>query len=171
MFHNTNRTKYNKKFKIQTRQNTKEQNTNTTKYKRTKYKCNKIQMGQNANRTKYKIPKYKHDKIQILGVPIENQCVKGGGLLYGGCILVFLHFVLFVFCHVVFCCICILLHLYFGNLYFVLLYFVVFVFWNFAFCSICILSTSVVFCSVCIMEHLYFDTDSIDNQLCLVRIS
>ena len=43
-------------------------------------------MGQNANRTKYKIPKYKNDKIQILGVPIENQCVKGGGLLYGGLI-------------------------------------------------------------------------------------
>ena len=38
-------------------------------------------MGQNINRTKYKIPKYKYDKIQIL--PIENQCVKGGGLLYG----------------------------------------------------------------------------------------
>ena len=67
-----------------------------TKYKRTKYKlpeyiCNKIQMqqntnGQNTNRTKYKIPKYKQDKIQILGVPIENQCVKGGGLIYGGLI-------------------------------------------------------------------------------------
>ena len=86
MFHNTNRTKYNKKFKIQTRQNTKEQNTNCQNIFVTKYKCNKIQMGQNANRTKYKIPKYKHDKIQILGVPIENQCVKGGGLLYGGLI-------------------------------------------------------------------------------------
>ena len=59
MFHNTNRTKYNKKFKIQTRQNTKEQNTNTTKYKRTKYKHdkiqkNKIQMQQNTNGTKCK---------------------------------------------------------------------------------------------------------------------
>ena len=59
MFHNTNRTKYNKKFKIQMRQNTKEQNTNTTKYKRTKYKHdkiqkNKIQMQQNTNGTKCK---------------------------------------------------------------------------------------------------------------------
>ena len=94
-------------------------------------------MGQNTNRTKYKIPKYKHDKIQILGVPIENQCVKGGGLLYGGCILVFLHFVLFVFCSI--CPICILLHL----------YFVTFVFWQFVFCSF-------VFCRVCILEFLYF---------------
>ena len=40
-------TKY-KNSKIQTRQNTKEQNTNVTKYK-----CNKIIMGQNTNRTKY----------------------------------------------------------------------------------------------------------------------
>ena len=118
-------------------------------------------MGQNTNRTKYKIPKYKHDKIQILGVPIENQYVKGGGLLYGGCILEFLHFVLFVFCPFVFCCICILLHLYFGNLYFVLLYFVVFVFCNFCILSCCILFRLVVFCSVCIMEHLYFVTDSV----------
>ena len=66
------------------------------------------------------MPKYKQDKIQkdkiqidkiqIFGVPIENQCVKGGGggLLYGGCILVFLHVVLFVFCSI-----CILFHLYF----------------------------------------------------------
>ena len=45
-------------------------------------------MEQNTNRTKCK-----NTKIQILGVPIENQCVKGGGLLYGGCILVFLEFV------------------------------------------------------------------------------
>ena len=78
-------------------------------------------MGQNANRTKYKIPKYKHDKIQILGVPIENQCVKGGGLLYGGYILLCLYFGVFVFCPVVFC--------------FVWLYFVLFLLWN-----ICILT-------------------------------
>ena len=65
MGQNTNRTKY-KSSKIQTRQNTKEQNTNcqnikVIKYK-CKYKCNKIQRGQNTNRPK-KIPKYKHDKI------------------------------------------------------------------------------------------------------------
>ena len=61
----------------------------------------------------------KNKRNSILGVPIENQCVKGGGLLYGGfglfiygifafclvCILsVFdvlshLHFVKFAFCH------------------------------------------------------------------------
>ena len=41
----------------------------------------KSQIEQNA-----KIQKYKKSKIQILGVPIENQCVKGGGLLYGGLI-------------------------------------------------------------------------------------
>ena len=29
----------------------------------------------------------------LIGVPIENLCVKGGGLLYGG-------FVTFVFCHI-----------------------------------------------------------------------
>ena len=81
-----------------------------------KYKSNKIQIEQNAN-----IQKYKNSKIQILGVPIENQCVKGGG----GCILVFLNFVLFVFCSiciffaivfcwlVVFCSVCIMEHLYF----------------------------------------------------------
>ena len=59
---------------------------------------------QNANWTKCKSPKYKQSKIHILGVPIENQCVKGGGLLYGGfglpifgffCILSGLHFVCF----------------------------------------------------------------------------
>ena len=132
MQQNTNGTKYIcKNAKIQTRQNTKEQNTNCQNTFVTKYKCNKIQMGQNTNRTKYKIPKYKHDKIQILCVPIENQCVQGGGLLYGGCILVFLHFVLFVFCSI-----CILLQL----------YFVTFVFWQFVFCPF-------VFCRICI---LYF---------------
>ena len=74
------------KNKIQTRQNTKEQNTNGQNTYITKYKCKKIKIGQNTNKTKCKILKYKHDKIQIHGVPIENQCVKGGGLLYGGCI-------------------------------------------------------------------------------------
>ena len=46
------------KYKHDKIQNTNCQNTNVTKYK-----CNKIQMGQNTNRPK-KIPKYKHDKIQ-----------------------------------------------------------------------------------------------------------
>ena len=61
------------------------QNTNTTKYKRTKYKCNKKQMQQNTNgkitnrtkcknkiqlklntkQTKYKVTKYKNIKMQI----------------------------------------------------------------------------------------------------------
>ena len=102
-----------------------------------------MQKYQNTNTTKYK-------RNSILGVPIENQCLKGEGLLYGGCILIFLHFVLFIFC-----CICILLHLFFGNLYFVPLYFVLLVFWNFCilfcfvFCSICI-------SCICILLHLYF---------------
>ena len=52
MFHNTNRTKYNYKFKIQKGQNTKEQNTNCENTNVTKYKCNKIQMEQNTNATK-----------------------------------------------------------------------------------------------------------------------
>ena len=43
-----------KNTKIKTRQNTKEQNTNCQNTKVTKYKCNKLQMGQNTNRTKYK---------------------------------------------------------------------------------------------------------------------
>ena len=64
MGQNTNRTKYNKKFKIQTRQNTKEQNTNCQNTFVTKYKCNKIQKDKiqieqntkfhNTNTTKYK---------------------------------------------------------------------------------------------------------------------
>ena len=85
--------------------------------------------------------------------------------------MVFLHFVLFVFCSI-----CIMLHL----------YFVTFVFWQFLFCPflfscVCILKFwyfvpfvfcytcillhlclyfGIVFCSVCIMEHLYFVEDS-----------
>ena len=127
----------------------------------------------------------------ILGVPTENQCVKGGGLFVfcSICILLQLYFVTFVFWQFVFCdfvfcrfcilefcilfywyfvpfvfcCICILLHSYFGNLFFVLLYFVMFVFWNFCILSCCILLRLVVFCSVCIMEHLHFVTDSYEN--------
>ena len=67
----------------------------------TKYKCDKMQIRQNAkipymNKTKYK-------RNSILGFPIENQCVKGGGLLHGG-------FGLFIFGIFAFCYICILLH-------------------------------------------------------------
>ena len=80
-------TKY-KKNKIQIAKTQMQQNINTTKYKwnkipmqqytnGTKYKQNKMQKYQNTN-----MPKYKRNSI--LGVPIENQCVKGGGLLYGG---------------------------------------------------------------------------------------
>ena len=66
-------TKY-KCFIIQKEQNTtpkykhdkmqKFQNTNMTKYKRTKYKCKKIQMQQNHLEHNTKISKYKHNKIQ-----------------------------------------------------------------------------------------------------------
>ena len=42
-------------------------------------KNDKMQIGQNAKVLNINNPKY-----SILGVPIENQCVKGGGLLYGG---------------------------------------------------------------------------------------
>ena len=73
MFHNTNRTKHNAKIqtkqdtnmtkyknsKIQTGQNTTEQNTNCQSTNVTKYKYKKIQIEQNP-----KTPKYKHDKIQ-----------------------------------------------------------------------------------------------------------
>ena len=68
----------------------------------TKYKYDKIQKWQNAKIPYINNPKYKRNSI--LGVPIENQCVKGGGLLYGGfglpifgifCILSGLHFVCF----------------------------------------------------------------------------
>ena len=63
----------------------------------TKYKSDKMQKNLYINNPKYK-------RNSILGVPIENQCVKGGGLLYGGfglpifsnfCILSGLHFVCF----------------------------------------------------------------------------
>ena len=98
----------------------------------------------------------KNSKIQILGVPIENQCVKGGGLLYGGCILVFLHFVLFVFCSI-----CIMLQLYFVTFVFwqfiiwFFLYFVMFVFWNFCILFYLYFVPFVFYC-ICILLDLYF---------------
>ena len=67
----------------------------------TKYKCDKMQIRQNAKIPYINNPKYKRNSI--LGVPIENQCVKGGGLLHGG-------FGLFIFGIFAFCYICILLH-------------------------------------------------------------
>ena len=63
MFHNANRTKYNKKFKLQTWQNTKEQNTNYQNTNITKYKCDKIQMEQNTNKKNAEISEDKYDKI------------------------------------------------------------------------------------------------------------
>ena len=71
-------------------------------------KNDKMQIGQNEKILNINNPKY-----SILGVPIENQCVKGGGLLYGFWIayiwyflhfvcfdvLSHLHFVKFAFCH------------------------------------------------------------------------
>ena len=94
------------------------------------------------------------------------------------CILFYLYFVPFVFC-----CNCILLHLYFGNLYSVLLYFVVFVFWNFVFCSICILShlyfVAFVFCYkcilaicilfFCILSCLYFEFFVVFCSVCIME--
>ena len=122
-------------------------------------KCNKMQMRHNANVTKYKcnkIQKWQNAKIpyinnsrfkrnSILGVPIEKQCVKGRGLLYGGfgllifdifafcyiCISSHLHFVTIPLCLFAFCYTCNLPHLHFVC------------FWRFitfAFCQICILS-------------------------------
>ena len=67
----------------------------------------------------------------------------------GNRILDFLDFFYLYFVPLVFCCICILYHLYFGNLYFVLLYFVMFVFWRFCILS-CLYFVSFVFCPVCI---------------------
>ena len=60
MGQNTNRTKY-KNSKIQTRQNTKGQNTKCQITNVTKYNCNTIQMEKNTNRTKCK-----NTKIQKL---------------------------------------------------------------------------------------------------------
>ena len=58
MEQNTNRTKC-KNSKIQTRQNTTEQNTSSQNTNVTKYKCNQIQMEQNTNSKNTKIqPKY-----------------------------------------------------------------------------------------------------------------
>ena len=45
----------------------------------TKYKCDKMQIRQNAKIPYMNNPKYKRNSI--LGFPIENQCIKGGGLL------------------------------------------------------------------------------------------
>ena len=132
MFHNTNRTKYNKKIQMK-------QNTNTTKCK---CKHNKIQMEQNTNTTKCKDTKIQtlQNTIGTFGVPIENHCIKGVGIRYtkwwfqkykylSFCILSCLYFGMFVFLNLcilfylyfvpfVFCCICILLHLYFVTLVF-----------------------------------------------------
>ena len=90
----------------------------------------------------------------ILGVPKENQCVKGGGLLYGG-------FGLFIFGIFAFCLICILSHLHFVTFVFCLicvllqLHYVLF-----AFCYICNLShlhfVTFAFCRVCILSGLHF---------------
>ena len=77
-----------------------------TKCKFDKMQTDKMQNGQNANgQNAKKIPYIndpKNKRNSILGVPIENQCVKGGGLLYGG-------FGLFIFRTFAFCQICILL--------------------------------------------------------------
>ena len=66
-----------------------------------------MQIGQNA-----KVLNINNPKNSILGVPIENQCVKVGGLLYGGfglpifgifCILCGWHFVcidIFAYCQI-----------------------------------------------------------------------
>ena len=81
------------------------QNTNVTKCK-----CDKMQQWQNAKIPYVNNPKYK--KNSILGVPIENKCVKGGVLLYGGFGL--LIFGIFAFClFLTFCHICILSNLHF----------------------------------------------------------
>ena len=129
-------------------------------------------MQQKTNAAKYKwskMQKYQNTN-SILGVPIENQCIKGGGLLYGDCILVSFHFFLFVFCSICILTICILFFcilscLYFGILHFVLfvfcpicillhLYFVTFVFWPFVFCSFVFCRVCILF--FCILFYLYF---------------
>ena len=112
-------------------------------------KNDKMQIGQNAKVLNINNPKY-----SILGVPIENQCVKGGGLLYGG-------FGLFIFGIFAFCLICILSHLHFVTFVFCLicvllqLHYVLF-----AFCYICNLShlhfVTFAFCRVCILSGLHF---------------
>ena len=58
MEQNTNRTKC-KNAKIQTRQNTKEQNKNCQNTNVSKYKCNKIQREQIQIEQKAKMPKYR----------------------------------------------------------------------------------------------------------------
>ena len=118
----------------------------------TKYKCDKMQIRQNAKIPYINNPKYKRNSI--LGVPIENQCIKGGGLLYGG-------FGLFIFGIFAFCLICILSHLHFVTFVFCLicvllqLHYVLF-----AFCYICNLShlhfVTFAFCRVCILSGLHF---------------
>ena len=83
-----------------------------------------MQIWQNAKKTtKCKLDKIlniNNPKYSILGVPIENQSVKGGGLLYGGFGL--LIFGIFCILSVLTLChICILSNLHFvtdANLYF-----------------------------------------------------
>ena len=67
-----------------------------------KCKFDKMQTDKMQKTTKCKLDKMQkilniiNPKNSILGVPIENQCVKGGVLLYGG--FGFLIFGIFAFC-------------------------------------------------------------------------
>ena len=105
-----------------------------------------MQIRQNAKIPYINNPKYMRNSI--LGVPIENQCVKGGGLLYGG-------FGLFIFGIFAFCLICILSHLHFVT---------------FVFCLICVLLqlhyVLFAFCYICNLSHLHF----VGFAFCLVCI-
>ena len=88
-----------------------------------------MQIGQNAKVLNINNPKY-----SILGVLIENQYVKGVGLLYGG-------FGLFIFDIFAFCIICILSDLHFVVFAFCLICILLYLqYVGFAFCQICILS-------------------------------
>ena len=70
MQQNTNGTKYKlnkiQNSKIQTQQNTKEQNTNCQNTNVTKYKCNQIQRDKIQIEQNAKIPKYNHHIVDLL---------------------------------------------------------------------------------------------------------
>ena len=102
-------------------------------------KWNKIQIEQNEKMSKYETRQNTRgivylvfqQKINALREEVYYMVV----VFWYFCILFYLYFVPFV--PFLFCCICILLHLYYDNLYFVLLFFVLFVFWHFSILFYC----------------------------------
>ena len=76
-----------------------------TKFKRTKYKCDRMQKRQNTNLTIYKKTKYKYDITK----KDTKRIWQNTTIIFPFCLVItWLHFVIFVLCLFVLCHICIL---------------------------------------------------------------